>query len=106
MHGWNAMPHDRCRREPASDEPTPLIQTSTTGSRFVVSCSATLEVRRLGEENLTETGSGAVRTGFCFDGSVKMRALPLESGGPGSGHHMLVEWNPRSWKKHKLVEED
>ncbi|CAN7770793.1 hypothetical protein LJR245_007524 [Rhizobium leguminosarum] len=77
-----------------------------TGSRVVVSCSATLEVRSLGKKNLTETEPQTVRTGFCFDGSVEMRALHLETGGPASGHHMLVEWNPRAWKKHKLVEEN
>jgi len=77
-----------------------------TGSRVVVSCSATLEVRSLGKESLSGTSPGAVRTGFCFDGSAEMRALHLETGGPAAVHHMLVEWNPKTWKKHKLVEEN
>lgn len=77
-----------------------------TGSRVVVSCSATLEVRSLGKEKLIETDPNAVRTGFCFDGSAQMRALHVQTGGPAAEHHMLDEWNPKAWKKHKVIEED
>lgn len=76
-----------------------------TGSRVIVSCSATLEVRSLGKNKLIETEPGAVRTGFCFDGSVEMRALHLQTGGPAADRHMIVDWAPETWKKHRLVEE-
>ncbi|MGK9055250.1 hypothetical protein [Neorhizobium petrolearium] len=76
-----------------------------TLSRFVVSCSAILEVRSLGKDKLTETEPNATRTGFCFDGSEDLRAHHVETGGAAAEDHMLVEWNPRNWKKHRIVEE-
>ncbi|WFU91987.1 hypothetical protein QA644_34340 (plasmid) [Rhizobium sp. CC1099] len=75
-------------------------------SRFVVSCSAILEVRRRGKEKLIDTDPRAVRTGFCLDGSAGLRVHHVETGGPGSDDHMVVEWTPETWEAHRVVQAD
>ncbi|MBY3081092.1 hypothetical protein HFO73_28360 [Rhizobium laguerreae] len=74
-----------------------------TLSRFVVSCSATLQVRSLGKNKLTETKTDEVVTGFCLDGLNGLRTTSVATGGPDTEHHNMVEWKTDGWDKHRIV---
>ncbi|WP_156436890.1 hypothetical protein [Sinorhizobium sp. Sb3] len=73
-------------------------------SRFVVSCSAILQVRALNKDKLIETAEEEIRTGFCFDGREDLRAWFVATGGPTAERHMVVEWKADTWKKHRIEE--
>lgn len=68
-----------------------------TLSRVVVSCSATLTVRKEGYGTLEAAPVGAIATGLCFDGMEKLKGRFITVGGTAAGRFDVVEWSAASW---------
>lgn len=68
-----------------------------TLSRVVVSCSATLTVRKEGYGTLQSAPLDAIATGLCFDGMEELKGRFVKVGGTVTGRCDVVEWSAASW---------
>ena len=72
-----------------------------TGSRVVVSCSATLGVRLAGKTALADCDGGTIQTGICFDGHDNERVLFVEAAAASTPRFTVVPWESHRWPRHQ-----
>lgn len=72
-----------------------------TGSRVVVSCSATLGVRLAGKTALADCDGGTLQTGICFDGHNHERVLFVEAAPASAPRFTVVPWESHRWPRHQ-----
>lgn len=68
-----------------------------TLSRVVVSCSATLTVRKEGYGKLEHAPLDTIATGLCFDGMEKLKGRFIKVGGTATGRFDVIEWSAATW---------
>lgn len=74
-----------------------------TGSRVIVSCSATLSVRKARKASLAEVSAGSIQTGVCYDGHEEGRVLFVEANGASVPDFAIVSWDSQSWQRHRTI---
>lgn len=71
-----------------------------TGSRIVVSCSATLAVRMAGAASLAAVAGESIQTGICFDGYENQRVHFVKTVAQATANFEVVRWDSTSWPRH------
>lgn len=73
-----------------------------TLSRVVISCCATLGVRKAKASTLVSTTT-TIHTGICFDGADRNRVKFVESTGTVTPDWTVVKWESTTWPNHKII---